>query len=118
MQWKRNIKITFVITAKDQGTWIQIFLDSMAKMLRQTRDLNVDIIIFDYESKDIDLEKSVLASGISHRVKTMSKPGRYSRRESFNLAMELVEDPHSIVFLVDLHLTLGDALLNDIRKVN
>ena len=118
MQWQRNVKITFVITARNQGTWLQIFIEDMAKMLKQTKDPNVDIIIFDYESDDLDLKKAVSASGIAHRIKVDSKPGRYSRRESFNIAMDLVDDPHSIVFLVDLHLKFGEALLNDIRKVS
>ncbi|KAK3726999.1 hypothetical protein QZH41_019038, partial [Actinostola sp. cb2023] len=115
-QWRRNAAVTFVITAKNQGKWIHVFLENISTILQETQDPNINIIIFDYESEDIDLVEAIASRGLEKRAKTMRKQGKYSRRESFNLAVELVTDPHSIVFILDLHLTMGVGLLNDIRK--
>lgn len=105
------------MTAKDQGKWIHIFLDNMASIIERTQDLNFKAVIFDYDSQDIDLAGAVAWRGLEDRVKIVRKQGMYSRRESFNLAIKHVDDPNSIVFLLDLHLTIGDGFLNDIRKV-
>ena len=43
--------------------------------------------------------------------------GRYSRAQSFNAAIQAIDDRHGIVFLVDLHLEIASAFVDDIRKV-
>jgi len=115
--WRRDATITFVLTAKDQGKWIHIFLDNLASIIDRTQDPNVKAVIFDYDSQDIDFDEAIAWRGLEDRVKVMRQQGMYSRRESFNLAVKQVDDPHSIAFLLDLHLTIGDGFLNDIRKV-
>ncbi|XP_001626215.2 beta-1,4-N-acetylgalactosaminyltransferase 3 [Nematostella vectensis] len=111
-QWDRKA----IVTVKNQGPWVHLFLENIARLVHESRDRGIRVVIFDYESHDLDLEDAVKTSGIAEIVKTVSKPGKYSRREAFNVAINLVTDPNSIVLLTDLHLEMTSLLLKDIRK--
>ena len=116
-QWKRDVPVNFVVTAKNQDVWIRAFIDNMVKIYQETGDSNIRVVILDYEGGDIHLKEALEKSGLPH-YRLLSLAGPYSRTESFNAAMKAVDDPHSIVFLVDLHLELTSAILNDVRMVS
>ena len=89
----------------------------MANIYQQTRDANIRVVILEYEGGDVHLEEALEKSGLPH-YKVLRIAGSYSRTVSFNVAMKAVDDPHSIVFLVDLHIEMTSAILNDIRMVS
>lgn len=117
LQWKRNVPVNFVVTAKNQTAWLRAFIDNMANIYQQTRDANIRVVILEYEGGDVHLEEALEKSGLPH-YKVLRIAGSYSRTVSFNVAMKAVDDPHSIVFLVDLHIEMTSAVLNDIRMVS
>ena len=76
------------------------------------------MIIIDYESTDIDIE-AVLSKSSLRQFTVVRIP----REEGFKRAMalqqgaEAVKDPHSVLFLCDLHLKIPSNLISTIRKV-
>ena len=74
------------------------------------------MVIFDFDSPDIDLEQALKKSSLKN-YHFISKPGNYSRVLSFSEAIKLIKDPNAIVVTIDLHLDIGSQLINDIRKV-
>ena len=48
----------------------------------------------------------------------MTKPGKYSRVESFIEAVQSILNPEAIFVTIDLHLHIGSQMVNDVRKVS
>ena len=118
LQWKRNAKIALVITLRNQGRWMVHFLNNLEEMFAITGDENVRLVIFDYNSSDIDLEHELALRILPPYTVISQQADHYSRTRSFNRAVEQVHDPQTIVFTLDLHLDLPTTLFDDIRKVS
>lgn len=58
ISWKRNVTINVILTVKNQGNWAQHFINEMSRISNETRDDHVNIIVVDYESKDINIEEA------------------------------------------------------------
>lgn len=76
------------------------------------------MIIIDYESSDIDTE-AVLEKSSIQRYTVVRIPGEesFQRAVALQRGAEAVTDPHSILFLCDLHLKIPSKLISTIRKV-
>ena len=116
LQWNRKANIGLIVTLKNQGKWMIHFLNNLEHIYLQTRDKFVTLVVFDYASIDIDIE-SALKDRKLPPYKLIRRPGVYSRTESFNAAVKLIDDPDTIIFALDLHLDLPTTLFDDIRKV-
>ena len=117
LQWNNAADIYFVVTAKNQGVWVQHLIDNMERIYRETNDQHFHLVIFDYESPDIDLNVSLKRSGLK-RYTVIKRPGIFIKTQAYNEAVSLVKDSNSIVFLLDLHLDISSNFLQSIRKVN
>lgn len=84
----------------------------------QKQDLDVHVIIIDYESSDIDIEAVLKRSSIQ-RYTVVRIPGeeKFQRALALQRGASAVTDPHSILFLCDLHLKIPSKLISTIRKV-
>lgn len=118
LQWIRNAKIALVITLRNQGRWMVHFLNNLEEMYAVTKDENVRLVIFNYNSSDINLEHELAIRELPSYTVINHQAQHYSRTRSFNRAVEQVHDPHTIVFTLDLHLDLPNTLFDDIRKVS
>ncbi|KAL9968816.1 hypothetical protein ACROYT_G020946 [Oculina patagonica] len=116
LQWNRNAKIALVITLRNQGRWMVHFLNNLEEMYAVTKDENVSLLIFNYNSSDINLEHELALRKLPSYTVINHQAEHYSRTRSFNRAVEQVHDPHTIVFTLDLHLDLPNTLFDDIRK--
>lgn len=94
------------------------FLNNLEEMYSVTKDENVRLVIFDYNSSDINLEHEVALRNLPPCTVISQQAEHYSRTKSFNRAVEQVHDPQTIVFTLDLHLDLPTTLFDDIRKVS
>ena len=117
-QWNRNAKIALVITLKNQGRWMVHFLNNLQEMYAATKDYKVGLMIFNYNSSDINLEHELAIRNLPPTTVINHEAEHYSRTKSFNRAVEQIEDPQTIVFTLDLHLDLPTTLFDDIRKVS
>lgn len=118
LQWNRNANIALVITLRNQGRWMVHFLNNLEEMYTFTQDENVRLVIFNYNSSDINLEHEMAKRKLPPYTVINHEADHYSRTKSFNRAVEQVQDPHTIVFTLDLHLDLPNTLFDDIRKVS
>ena len=89
----------------------------MEKIVQETNDEHLHVIIYDFDSGDIDI-KDAFQQTILKNYYYITKPGNYSRARSFKEAIESVKNPDSIVVTIDMHLDIGSQFINEIRKVS
>lgn len=88
------------------------------EIVRQTRDLNIHVILIDYESSDINIEEALRRSTIqSYTIVKITAETSFQRGLALHRGAQAVTDPHSILFLCDLHLKIPPDLISTIRKV-
>ena len=116
-QWNRTADVYLIVTAKNLGRWVHHFIKNVEKILNETNDPNLHVIIYDYNSSDINLEKVLRESSLTNYM-LLSESGEYSRTRSFTKAINLVSDPRSIILMLDLHLDIEAPFVNNIRKVS
>ena len=117
LEWNKGTMVHILVTTgNNQGRWILQFLNNMEKIYNRTKDFNFNVIITDFESKDLDIENALKKTVIPHYHYAKIK-GKFSRALGLQLAAEIVTDPNSIVFALDLHLDIPYHFLDDVRKV-
>ena len=48
-----------ILTVKNQGDWAQHFVNEMSRICDETGDEHLNIIVVDYGSPDLDIEKAL-----------------------------------------------------------
>ena len=86
-------------------------------MVQETNDEHLHMVVFDFDSPDIDLEQAFKRSTLKN-YHFITQPGNYSRTISLSRAVQSIQNPDAIFVTVDLHLDIGSQLINDIRKVS
>ncbi|XP_068717100.1 uncharacterized protein [Montipora capricornis] len=115
LQWNRTADVYLILTAKNLGRWVHHFIKNVEKIFKETRDEHLHVIIYDFDSPDINLEQA-LRGTVLKNYHYIRKPGKYSRTISYTEAIASVKDPNAIVVTIDLHLDLGSQFINEIRK--
>ena len=116
LRWNRTADVYLILTAKNLGRWIHHFIKNVEKILQETKDEHLHVVVYDFGSQDIDLRQAFQWSALNN-YHFITKPGNYSRTISFTEAIESIKDPNAIVVTIDLHLDIGSQLINDVRKV-
>ena len=116
LQWDRTADVYFVLTAKNLGRWVHHFIKNAEQIVQETNDEHLHVVIFDFDSPDIDLEQAFKRSTLKN-YHFITQPGNYSRTVSFSKAIESIKNPDAIIVTIDMHLDIGSQLINDIRKV-
>ena len=118
MTWNKSAVINILLTTgNNQGRWILHFLENMARIYSETKDSKVNVIIVDFDSKDLDIEKALKQAAIPN-YQYANKNDKFSRASGLQRAAEMVKEPNSIVFAMDLHLDIPYHFLDDVRKVS
>ncbi|KAF4114504.1 hypothetical protein G5714_004727 [Onychostoma macrolepis] len=113
--WNPSATVHIIVAVKNQARWIIQFIREMEKVYRATGDKNFNVIIVDYNSSDIDIEKRLKKATLpSYKFKKMD--GNFQRSGGLQAGIDLVEDEHSILFLCDLHLYYPVNIITTIRK--
>ena len=117
LQWNRTADVYLILTAKNLGRWVHHFIKNVEEIVQETKDAHLHVVIFDFDSPDIDLEQAFKRSTLKN-YHFISEPGSYSRTISLSRAVQSIKDPDAIIVTIDLHLDIGSRLINDIRKVS
>ena len=116
MQWNRTADVYLIVTSKNLGRWVHHFIENAEQIVRETKDPHLHVVIFDFESPDIDLKEAFKQSSLTN-YHFITQPGKYSRGLSFSEAIKSITDPNAIVVMMDLHLDIGSRFISDTRKV-
>ena len=116
-QWNATVPVYLVVTAKNLGRWLHHFIKNVERILTETNDPSLHVIISDYSSSDINLEEVLKQSSLI-KYMLIRQSGEFSKTRSLTEAINLVSDPQSIIFIVDLYLHIASPLINNIRKVS
>ena len=95
MQWNNTADVCLILTAKNFGRWVHHFIKNMEKIVQETNDEHLHVIIYEFDSKDIDI-KEAFQGTVLKNYHYITKPGNYPRARSFKEAIESAKDPDSI----------------------
>lgn len=114
-RWTPEATVHFVIPVKNQARWVHLLIKDVEKLAKETKDPNFNLILSDFSSTDMNIEEALSKSSIP-RYQYKKLTGNFERSRGLQEGINLIEDPHSIVFLFDLHIRFPSSILDLSRK--
>uniref|UniRef100_A0A7N5JAC1 Beta-1,4-N-acetylgalactosaminyltransferase n=1 Tax=Ailuropoda melanoleuca TaxID=9646 RepID=A0A7N5JAC1_AILME len=115
LAWRQDVMVHFIVPVKNQARWVAQFLADMAALHARTGDSLFSVILVDFESEDMDVERALRAARLP-RYQYLRRTGNFERSAGLQAGVDAVEDASSIVFLCDLHIHFPPNILDGIRK--
>ena len=66
LQWNRTVDVYLNRTANNLGRWVHHFIKNVEKIIRETKDEHLHVIIYDYDSSDNDLKQALQRSTLKN----------------------------------------------------
>lgn len=114
-KWNKNADVNVILTVGHQGRWAKHFVDTMSQIYNDTQDANLNVIIVDFDSKDVDLVRALKESSLP-RYTLLKRKGKFHKTEAIQAAVNTVQNPDAITLQLDLHLTIPSDFIDHVRK--
>ncbi|XP_004851800.1 N-acetyl-beta-glucosaminyl-glycoprotein 4-beta-N-acetylgalactosaminyltransferase 1 isoform X4 [Heterocephalus glaber] len=115
LAWRQDVAVHFIVPVKNQARWVVQFLADMASLHARTGDSRFSVILVDFESDDMDVERALRQARLPG-YQYLRRTGNFERSAGLQAGVDAVQDPSSIVFLCDLHIHFPPSILDSIRK--
>ena len=116
--WNNSATVYFILPVKDQGKWVHHFINQLTDASLLTGDTNFHVIIADFESKDIEMDKAFNTSLLSSRHTIVPLTGKFFKTLALNRAVQLVSNASDIILLFDLHIDVPADIMDSVRMVS
>uniref|UniRef100_UPI00358E0F39 beta-1,4-N-acetylgalactosaminyltransferase 3-like n=1 Tax=Myxine glutinosa TaxID=7769 RepID=UPI00358E0F39 len=114
-QWQPRKTVHFLVPVRNQACWLLRLISEFERLFVATGDADFSLVLADGSSDDMVVEKALKRSSLP-RYHYVRLNGRFQRAAALQAGADLITDPHSILFLGDLHLTFPHSILDSIRK--
>ena len=117
INWNSKATVYFILPVKDQGRWVYHFINELTVASLLTGDTNFHVIVVDFESQDIYMDKAFNTSLFRSRYTIVNMTGKFYKTLAINEAVARVPSEHDILFLYDLHIDVPVDIMDSVRKV-
>ena len=114
-QWTNDVMVNLILTTKNQGAWVQQYIESLSNIYTKTKDDRFNLIITDFDSFDIDLEGALRRSPLPNW-QIIKKKWKFHKTSAIEDAINSIQDLNSIALQTDLHLEFPLNFIDDTRK--
>uniref|UniRef100_A0A8C4Q505 Hexosyltransferase n=1 Tax=Eptatretus burgeri TaxID=7764 RepID=A0A8C4Q505_EPTBU len=114
-QWQPRKTVHFLVPVRNQACWLLRLISEFERLFVATGDADFSLVLADGSSDDMVVEKALKRSSLP-RYHYVRLNGRFQHAAALQAGADLITDPHSILFLGDLHLSFPHSILDSIRK--
>nr|XP_058924110.1 N-acetyl-beta-glucosaminyl-glycoprotein 4-beta-N-acetylgalactosaminyltransferase 1 isoform X3 [Kogia breviceps] len=92
LAWRQDVMVHFIVPVKNQARWVVQFLADMAALHVRTGDSRFSVILVDFESEDMDVQRALRAAPLP-RYQYLRRTGNFERSAGLQAGVAAVEHP-------------------------